>query len=62
MILDLNDVSVNFQVDRSANDRIIVGSIVFSLFRVFVFRLLKMLGNTVVVAKATKFLYLEDES
>ena len=35
---------------------------VFSLFRVFVFRLFKMLGNTGMVAKATKFLYLEDES
>ena len=36
--------------------------LVFSLFRVFVFQLLKMLGNTGIVAKATKFLYLEDES
>ena len=34
----------------------------FFLFRVFVFRIFKMLGNTVVVAKATKFLYSEDES
>ena len=34
----------------------------FSLFRVFVFQLFKMLGNTSMVAKATKFLYLEDES
>ena len=35
---------------------------VFSLFTVFVFQLFKMLGNTGMVAKATKFLYLEDES
>ena len=34
---------------------------VFSLFGVFVFQLFKMLGNTGMVAKATKFLYLEDE-
>ena len=33
---------------------------VFSLFRVFVFQLFKMLGNTGMVAKATKFLCLED--
>ena len=35
---------------------------VFSLFRVFVFQLFKILGNTGMVAKAAKFLYLEDES
>ena len=37
--------------------------LVFSLFRVFVFQLFKMLGNTGMVAKgkAAKFLYLEDE-
>ena len=35
---------------------------VFSLFRVFVFQLFKMLGNTGMVAKATKILYLEDVS
>ena len=33
---------------------------VFSLFRVFVFQLFKMLENTGMVAKATKFLCLED--
>ena len=35
---------------------------IFSLFRVFVFQPFKMLGNTGMVAKATKFLYLKDES
>ena len=35
---------------------------VFSLFRVFVFSLFKMLGNTGMVAKATKFLCLEGVS
>ena len=34
----------------------------FQLFRVFVFQLFKMLGNTGMVAKATKFLCLEDVS
>ena len=34
---------------------------VFSRFRIFVFQLFKMLGNTGMVAKATNFLYLEDE-
>ena len=63
MSLDLNNVSVKFQLDWPRNNRIIVGSIVFSLFRVFFFlQLFKMLGNTMVVGKATKFLYLEDES
>ena len=35
---------------------------VFSLFMVFVFQLFKMLGNTRMVGKATKFLCLEDVS
>ena len=60
-MLDLNNVSVKFQLDWPANHRIIAGSF-FSRFRVFVFQLLKMFQNTVVVVKATKFLYLEDES
>ena len=33
-----------------------------NFLRVFVFQLFKMLGNTGMVVKATKFLYLEDES
>ena len=61
MSLDLSNVSTKFQLDWPANNRSIAGSF-FSLFRVFVFRLFKMLGNTGMVAKATKFLYLEDES
>ena len=61
MSLDLYNVSTKFQLDWPANNRIIAGSL-FSHFRVFVFRIFKMLGNTVVVAKATKFLYSEDES
>ena len=62
MSLYLNNVSTKFQLDWPANNRIIAGSFVFSLFRVFVFQLFKMLGNVGMVAKATKFLYLEDES
>ena len=34
----------------------------FLTFRAFVLQLVKMLGNTGLVAKATKFLYLEDKS
>ena len=34
----------------------------FSVFRVFVFQLFKMLGNTGMVAMAAKFLHLEGES
>ena len=34
----------------------------FLTFRIFVFQLVKILGNTGLVAKATKFLYLEDKS
>ena len=68
MSLDLNNDSTKFQFDWPANNRIIAGSLFshffFSLFLFlfFVFQLFKMLGNTVVVAKATKFLYLEDKS
>ena len=58
MHLDLTDVSTKFQLDWSAKNKIIV----FSLFGVFVFQLFKMLGNTGMVAKATKFLCLEDVS
>ena len=61
MSLDLNKFSAKFQLDWPANNRIIAES-VFSLFRVFVSQLFKMLGNTGMVAKATKFLHLEDES
>ena len=56
-----NNVSTKFQLDWPANNRIIAGSLFSQFFRVFVFRLFKMLGNTAVVATATKFLYLEDE-
>ena len=58
---DLNNVSTKFQFDWPASNRIIAGSLFLS-FMVFVFQLFKMLGNTGMVAKATKFLYLEDES
>ena len=62
MSLDLNKVSTKFQLDWPGNNRIIAGSLFSHFFRVFVFKLSKMLGNTGMVAKATKFLYLEDES
>ena len=61
MSLDLNNVSTKFQLDWPANNRIIAGSLFSQFFRVFVFRLFKMLGNTAGDATATKFLYLEDE-
>ena len=61
MSLDLKHVSTKFQLDWPANHRIIEGPF-FSLCKVFVFRLFKMLGNTTVDAMATKFLYFEDES
>ena len=54
MSLDLHNVSTKFQLDWPANNRSIAGSL-FSDFS-------KCLGNTGMVAKATKFLYLEDES
>ena len=63
MSLDVNKVPTKFQHDWPANNRIIAGSLFSQFSGVFVFRLsFKMLGNTAVVAKATKFLYLEDES
>ena len=62
MRLDLNNVSTKSQLDWPANNRIYCMVFVFSLSRVFVFQLFKMLGNTVVIAEATKFLCLEDES
>ena len=63
MCLDLNNVCTKLQLDWPANSRIIGARVfVFSVFRVFVFQLFKMLGNTGMVAKAAKFLYLEDES
>ena len=62
MSLDLNNVSTKFQFDWPASNRIIAGSCLLTFLRVFVFQLFKMLGNTGMVAKATKFLYLEDES
>ena len=61
MSVDLNNVSTKFQLDWKANNRSIAGSLFLSVFRVFVFQLFKMLGNTGMVAKAPKFLYLEDE-
>ena len=61
MSLDLNNFSTKFPFDWPASNRIIPGSF-FSVFRVFVFQLFKMLGNTGMVANAAKFLYLEDES
>ena len=62
MSLDLSNVSVKFQLDWPALTTELLQGLCFLTFRVFVFQLFKMLGNTVVVAKATKFLYLEDES
>ena len=62
MCLDLTDVSTKFKFDWPANNRIIAASFFFHFFRVFVFQLFKMLGNTGMVAKAAKFLYLKDES
>ena len=69
MSFDLNKVSTKFQLDWPANNRIIAGSLFsnfqglcFLIFRFLVFQLFKMLENTGIVAKATKFLYLEDES
>ena len=62
MSIDLNNVSVKFQLDWPANNRIIAGSL-FSHFLGSLFsNFLKMLGNTGMFVKATKFLYLEDES
>ena len=56
MSLDLNNVSVKFQLDWPANNRINYCRVfVFSLFRAFVFQLFKMLGNTVVVALQPSF-------
>ena len=64
MSLDLNNVSTKSQLDWPANNRIYCRVFVFSLSRVFVFQLFKILGNTGMVAKATKFIgiYLEDEA
>ena len=61
MSLDLNNVSAKFQLDWPANNRIIAGSL-FSHFLGSFFQLFKMLRNTGMVVKATKFLYFEDES
>ena len=62
MCLDLTNVSPKFQFDWPANNIIIAESL-FSHFLGSLFsNFSKMLGNTVVVAKATKSLYLEDES
>ena len=61
MSLDLNKVLVKFRLDWPGNKRIIGGSL-FSHFSGSLFLDFKMLGNTAVVAMATKFLYLEDES
>ena len=54
MSLDLNNVSTKFQLDWEAKNRIIAASFFFHFLRVFVFQLFKMLGNTGMVAKATK--------
>ena len=69
MSLEINNVSTKFQLDWPANNRIIGGflfssfqGLCFLIIRVLVFQLFKMLQNTVMVAKVTKFLYLEDES
>ena len=62
MSLDLNNVSTKFQHDWPANNRSIAGSL-FSHFSGTLFSdFSKCLGNTGMVAKATKFLYLKDES
>ena len=62
MSLDLHNVSTKFQLDWPANNRSIAGSL-FSHFSGSLFSdFSKCLGNTGMVAKATKFLYLEDES
>ena len=55
-----NNVSVMFQLDWPANNRIIAGSL-FSHFSGSLFSDFKMLGNTAVDGMATKFLYFEDE-
>ena len=56
MSLDINNVSTIFPLGWPANNRIIAGYFFLHvLFRVFGFRLFKMLGNTAVDAMATKF-------
>ena len=62
MSLDLNNVSTKFQLDWPANNRIMAGSLFSHCLGSLFFLLFKMLGNTGMVAKATMFLYLEDES
>ena len=62
MSLDLTNVSTKFQLDWQANNRIIAGSLFSHFLGSFVFQLFKMLGNTGMVAKATKFPCSEDES
>ena len=64
MSVDLNNVSTKFQFDFPRNNSIINAGSLFSHFSgsLLIFRRFKMLGNTAVVAIATKFLYLENES
>ena len=62
MCLDLTDVSIpSFNLIGKQTTELLQG-LCFLTFRVFVFQLFKMLSNTGMVAMATKFLYLEDES
>ena len=52
MSLDLNNVFTKSQLAWPANNRIIAGSLLFKFSK----------SKTGMVAKTTKFLYLEDES
>ena len=62
MSLDQNKDPTKFRHDWPGIDRIIAGSLFSHFLGSFVFRLIKMLGNTAVDAMTTKFLYLEDGS
>ena len=62
MCLDLTDFSPKFQFDWPASKQNYCRVFIFSLFRVFVFQIVKKLLNTAMAAMASKFLYLKDVS